>query len=325
MNLDKKLSRTWARMGPRAVYGSVMSQIALQDESLLLISADLGRSSGLATFYRDHPDKFINTGIAEQNMVGFAAGLSRVGYKVFASTFAPFASMRASEQVRMNLGYMEEPVRLVALGSGVSMAFLGNSHYGLEDLSIMRSIPGITIISPADCIELYKALSVMVEHNAPTYLRITGAPSAPTVYESDYDFKIGTPNWISPKSDINVFASGSVVAQCKKAIEEIEKKTGVAVGLLNIHTLKPLPEKFLSEIIAGSDLTFIVEEHTKTGGLRGAIAELVVDQGLDSRSIFTRTLPDHYLETGEYSYLLSLYGLDALALESFFMEKIANA
>ena len=130
IEITKRSARTMSRMGPRPTYGQAITAVGSINENVIALSADLGRSSGLDRFSKDFPSQFINTGIAEQNMVGVAAGLARTGFDVFASTFAPFASMRASEQVRMNMGYMEEPVKLVALGSGLAMGFLGNSHYG---------------------------------------------------------------------------------------------------------------------------------------------------------------------------------------------------
>ena len=159
----------------RAFYGQAMSDIAAANPNIMAVSADLGRSSGLDRFSKEYPEQFLNSGIAEQNMVGVSAGLARMGFDVFASTFAPFASMRASEQVRMNMGYMHEPVKLVALGSGLAMGFLGNSHYGLEDLAVMRAIPGLTVISPADCAEVYKTLEACVGFEHPVYIRLTGA------------------------------------------------------------------------------------------------------------------------------------------------------
>lgn len=321
MQITKKTARIWSRMGPRAVYGRIMSAIAKENENVLLISADLGRSSGLSSFYQAYPERFINTGIAEQNMVGFAAGLTRLDYDVFASTFAPFASMRASEQVRMNMGYMEEPVKLVALGSGVSMAFLGNSHFGLEDVAVMKTIPGLTIISPADCIELYKVMHATLEYKHPVYIRLTGAVNCPVVYEDDYDFEIGKPNWIISKSDINVFATGTTVGHAKKAIEKLNSE-GYSIGLLNIHTIKPLRDDIISSILKDTKQLFIFEEHTAVGGLKDSIYAVLIDNNISGISVVSHTLPNEFLETGEYEYLINLYKLDAVGIEAKIKEYI---
>lgn len=310
MKINKKTAKMWARMGPRAVYGRIMSAIARDNDDVLLMSADLGRSSGLASFYQSQPERFINTGIAEQNMIGVAAGLTRVNYSVYASTFAPFASMRAAEQVRMNMGYMQEPVKLVALGSGMAMGFLGNSHFGLEDVAVMKTIHNLTIISPADCIELYKVLTATLTYNSPVYIRLTGSINCPIVYEEDYDFKIGQPTWILPKSDVNVFATGTTVGQAKKAIEKLNSE-GYNIGLLNIHTIKPFDEALFASILTETKQLFIFEEHAKVGGLRSSIYDVLIDKNIRNIRVFSHTLPDSYLESGEYEYLLNRYQLDA--------------
>ncbi|SBS40434.1 1-deoxy-D-xylulose-5-phosphate synthase [Marinomonas spartinae] len=315
MQINKKLAKMWSRIGPRAVYGKIMSEIALANEDVLLMSADLGRSSGLASFYQEYPERFVNVGIAEQNMIGVAAGLTRLDYDTFASTFAPFASMRAAEQVRMNMGYMEEPVKLVALGSGLSMGFLGNSHFGLEDVAVMKTIHNLTIISPADCVELYKALNAVVGYKKPVYIRLTGGINSPVVYEDDYDFEIGKPIWILPKSDINVFATGTTVGQAKKAIEKLNEE-GFKIGLLNIHTIKPFDDSLVVNILMDTKQLFIFEEHTRVGGLRSSIYDVLVDNNIKGIEVVSHTLPDSYLETGEYDYLINRYELDAIGIEN---------
>ena len=151
-------------MGPRAMCGNFMLELAEKNENLMVMSANLGRSSGLDRYKAKYPDKYLDVGISEQNLIGVASGLAKEGFKVFVTSFAPFLSMRASEQVRMNLGYMKSNVKAVAIGSGVSMAMLGNSHFGLEDASIMRSIPNIVVLSPADCVEIFKVVHAAADY-----------------------------------------------------------------------------------------------------------------------------------------------------------------
>jgi transketolase len=310
VEINKKLAKRWSRMGPRAAYGKVMSIIAEENDDVLLMSADLGRSSGLASFYQNQPERFVNVGIAEQNMVGVAAGLTRANFKVYASTFAPFASMRAAEQVRMNMGYMHEPVKLVALGSGLSMGFLGNSHYGLEDVAVMKTIPNLTIISPADCIELYKVMVETLSYSHPVYIRLTGAVNCPVIYEDDYDFEIGKPNWVVNKGTVNVIAMGTTVGQAKLAVDRLNAE-GHSVGLLNMHTIKPFNKEVVLDGIKSSEQLYIFEEHTKVGGLVSSVYELMIEEKISNVDVVTKSLPDEYLETGEYEYLISLYGLDS--------------
>ena len=184
INFRDSDNKQWCRMGPRAMFGQFMIEIAKKNKKLIVISADLGRSSGLDRFKKEFPKNYISLGISEQNMIGIASGLAREGFKVFVTSFAPFISMRASEHVRMNLGYMRHNVNLVALGSGVTMGFLGNSHFGLEDLSVMRAIPNISISSPSDCAELKKTLfDYSFNDRGPSYIRLTGVPGSSPVYK----------------------------------------------------------------------------------------------------------------------------------------------
>jgi len=272
VELSSRNARTWSRIGPRAVYGQALTALATENENIIAMSADLGRSSGLDRFSKEYPDQFLNTGIAEQNMVGCAAGLARMGFDVFASTFAPFASMRASEQVRMNMGYMGEPVKLVALGSGLAMAYLGNSHFGLEDVAVMRTVPGLTIISPADCSEIYKTLEACVGFDQPVYIRLTGTPNAPVVYTEDYTFEIGKAVWLTPPREVMLISSGTTVGHCLLAAERL-KEADLDVGVLNMHTIKPLDAVALADVARHASTVFVIEEHTTVGGLGSAVLD----------------------------------------------------
>ena len=240
----------WARIGIRAFYGQALSSIAAENPNVMAVSADLGRSSGLDRFSKEYPDQFLNSGIAEQNMVGVSAGLARMGFDVFASTFAPFASMRASEQVRMNMGYMHEPVKLVALGSGLAMGFLGNSHYRLE-ISVMRAIPGLTIISPADCAEVYKTVEACIGFEHPVYIRLTGAVSCPVVILRIMTLRSAGPSGFARHRSHN-HLSWYNSRPLPKAAEALEED-GIDVGLLNMHTIKPLDEKAITKAVSASD------------------------------------------------------------------------
>lgn len=312
----------WSRIGIRAFYGQALSDIAAANPNVMAVSADLGRSSGLDRFSKEYPEQFLNSGIAEQNMVGVSAGLARMGFDVFASTFTPFASMRASEQVRMNMGYMHEPVKLVALGSGLAMGFLGNSHYGLEDLAVMRAIPGLTVISPADCAEVYKTLEACVGFEHPVYIRLTGAVSCPVVYTEDYDFEIGKAVWLREAQKVTVISAGTTVGHCLKAAAALEED-GINVGLLNMHTVKPLDCDAIANAVETSDTIFVVDEHTRIGGLGSAITDHIVEHHGMGVRLFCHGIDDRYVETGNYPFLLQKNGLDAAGIEAFIRTKLA--
>ena len=311
----------WSRIGIRAFYGQALSGLAAENPNVMAVSADLGRSSGLDRFSKEYPNQFLNAGIAEQNMVGVSAGLARMGFDVFASTFAPFASMRASEQVRMNMGYMHAPVKLVALGSGLAMGFLGNSHYGLEDLAVMRAIPGLTIISPADCAEVYKTLEACVGFEHPVYIRLTGAVSCPIVYTEDYDFEIGKAIWLRPAQKVTIISAGTTVGHCLKAAAALEED-GIDVGLLNMHTIKPLDEDAIAAAVSASDTIFVIEEHTKIAGLGSAITDHIVEHHGVGVRLFCHGIDDCYVETGNYPFLLQQNGFDAAGIENFVRSKL---
>ncbi|MGO4136435.1 transketolase family protein (plasmid) [Rhizobium leguminosarum] len=321
VELSSRNARTWSRIGPRAVYGQALTALATENENIIAMSADLGRSSGLDRFSKEYPDQFLNTGIAEQNMVGCAAGLARMGFDVFASTFAPFASMRASEQVRMNMGYMGEPVKLVALGSGLAMAYLGNSHFGLEDVAVMRTVPGLTIISPADCSEIYKTLEACVGFDQPVYIRLTGTPNAPVVYTEDYTFEIGKAVWLTPPREVMLISSGTTVGHCLLAAEKL-KEADLDVGVLNMHTIKPLDAVALADVARHASTVFVIEEHTTVGGLGSAILDHYNASGMPFPRIVTHGIPDRFVEAGDYAFMLKAARLDGEGIAGFLQEKL---
>jgi transketolase len=261
----------------------------------------------LDRFKKTYPNQFLNIGIAEQNMIGVASGLAKEGYNVFATSFAPFISMRASEQIRMNLGYMEMNVKAVAIGSGISMAFLGNSHYGIEDAAVMRSIPNLTVVSPADCAEIFKVVEAAAKFSGPMYIRLTGAVNNPPVYTENYDFRIGRAISLKEGFDVNIIACGTMVYESLEAAKILEEQ-GVSVGVMNMHTLKPLDTEAINKAIGKSKLLVTIEEHSIIGGLGGAVAEYV-SQFRDTQPLLRLGLPDIFGKTGDYRYLLEKYGL----------------
>jgi transketolase len=321
LEISSRNARAWSRIGPRAIYGQGLFALATLNPNIIALSADLGRSSGLDRFSKELPNQFVNVGIAEQNLVGCAAGLARMGFDAFASTFAPFASMRASEQVRMNMGYMREPVKLVALGSGLSMAYLGNSHFGLEDVAVMRTVPGLVIVAPADCGELQKLLGACVGFDRPVYIRLTGAMNAPVVYTEDYAFEIGRAIQLTPLREVMLISSGTTVGHCLGAVEMLAQ-LGIEAGVLNMHTIKPLDAAALSDVANCSSAIFVIEEHTTVGGLGSAILDHYNDVGRPFPPIFRHGIADCFVETGDYAFMLSQNRLDAEGIAGFVRERL---
>ena len=309
MNFNSTDTKQWSRMGPRAMFGKFMLDIAKKNKKLIVLSADLGRSSGLARFKIEFPNQYISIGISEQNLVGVASGLANEGYKVFVTSFAPFLSMRASEQIRMNLGYMKHNVNLVALGSGLSMGFLGNSHFGLEDIAIMRTVPNLNITCPADCSELGKVLyDYAFNDRGPSYIRLTGIPGSLNVYENNYKYRFGKNITLSKGNDILILSHGSILGQIKLSLN-ILKKSKISAELVNIVSLKPIDESII-KLLTKYKKIITFEEHTTVGGLGSIIAEKILKYKINSQ-LYSFSLPDKFGPTAKYDHLLKYHGLDA--------------
>jgi len=309
MNFNSTDTKQWSRMGPRAMFGRFMLDIAKKNKKLIILSADLGRSSGLARFKIEFPNQYISIGISEQNLIGVASGLADEGYKVFVTSFAPFLSMRASEQIRMNLGYMKHNVNLVALGSGLSMGFLGNSHFGLEDIAIMRTIPNLNITCPADCSELGKVLNdYAFNDRGPSYIRLTGVPGSVNVYEKNYKYRFGKNITLSKGSDVLILSHGSILGQIKLSLNTL-KKSKISAELVNIVSLKPIDESII-KLLSKYKKIITFEEHTTVGGLGSIIAEKILKYKINSQ-LYSFSLPDKFGPTAKYDHLLKYHGLDA--------------
>jgi len=321
LEITSSNARQWSRLGSRGVFGQAILSLGETRDNLLVLSADLGNSSGLDRFKNAYPEKFINIGIAEQNMIGVAAGLAKEGYNVFTTSFAPFIAMRSSEQIRMNMGYMNLNVKAVAIGSGIAMAMLGNSHYGIEDLSVMRSIPNLTVVSPADCVEIVKTVYAASEYDGPMYIRLTGAANNPMVYKEDYDFKIGKAITLREGTDITFIANGTMVYESLEAAKALEEQ-GISSSVVNMHTVKPLDTAVIDKAITTSRLIVTVEEHSVIGGLGSAVAEYTSGwQNTPPQLIIG--LPDYFGKAGEYRYLLEKYSLTGPQIVKRVAEKLA--
>ncbi|HAM99586.1 MAG TPA: transketolase [Marinilabiliales bacterium] len=300
--------RTWAKLGQRgAFFGVAVFDIAEQYPKLMIVTADLGFLSGLERFMNQHPQKFVNVGIAEQNMIGVSAGLADEGHIVFATTYATFITMRSCEQVRHYLGYMQSNVKIVGSGAGLVMGFSGNTHYTIEDLSMVRAIPNITILSPADATESVKIALAAANHNGPVYVRLTGELNNPMVYKEDYPFEIGKAVVLRPLGNVTVFATGSMVYNAIKAAEILEAK-GILVRVVNIHTIKPIDEAAIMESTQISKLLVSVEEHSKIGGLGAVVAECITQFGV-AVPLLRLGIDDAFKHCGNYKYNLEQNGL----------------
>ncbi len=301
IEITRAKAKLWSRLGARATFGQAILEMAKQRDDFYVLSADLCQSSGLVRFRDEYPDRFINAGIAEQNMIGLAAGLAKDGTNVFATSFAPFVTMRACEQVRMDMGYMQLNIKTVGLGSGLIMSQLGNSHFGIEDASVMRAIPGMTVIEPCDGVEIMKVVEALCDYNRPAYIRLTGGPGIPMVYDCDFDFKIGKAVRIREGKDIALIATGTMVYYANQAAAILSEK-GLDVAVIDMHTIKPLDTDAIDAEM-NKKLLVTIEEATIVGGLGSAVADYLAAKKTKPVQLMLG-IKDCFPHAGSYQYLL---------------------
>ncbi len=308
MEINDKLIKIWSTIGPRATFGMAALEFSKRYEDLMIVTSDVSTSAGLDRFRKTNPEKYLDVGIAEQNMIGIAAGLSSEGFKVITTTFSPFQTARCCEQIKVNLGYMKHKVCMVGLASGLVLGTLGYTHCSIEDIGILRSIPSITIISPADSLETVKAIEASITHENSCYIRLTGSANNPIVYNKDYNFEIGKSVKLKKGKDISIICSGAIVSECLKASEILEKK-GISCEVVNMHTIKPVDKQAVIEA-SKKKLIVTVEEHNILGGLGSAVAESKAQIKNSPKQIFIG-VNDIYDKGGEYVFLKEKHGLSS--------------
>ena len=300
MEINDRNIKIWSTIGSRATLGIAALDLAKKMENLMILTCDVSTSAGLDRYRKAFPDKYLDLGIAEQNMIGVAAGLASENFNVITTTFAPFQTMRCCEQIKVNLGYMGQKICMVGIASGLSLGTLGYTHCCIEDIGVLRSIPGITIISPADSLETVKALRAAVKSEKPSYLRLTGSSNNPIVYNKDYEFKIGKSIILKEGKDVTIFCNGSMVYQCIEAAKILETKN-ISCKVVNMHTIKPI-DKLAIEEACSSKLIVSVEEHNVVGGLGSAIAEHKSSLKKSPKQLFLG-VKDTYTKGGNYKFL----------------------
>jgi transketolase len=258
---------------------------------------------------RELSDQVINVGIAEQNMMGIATGLSSEGYTVFTSTFAPFQSMRCLEQIRVNQGYMHQKVIMAGLAGGVAYGELGFTHCTIEDVSIMRSIPNVAVVTPADCTEVVKIVEAAISYKDSVYIRLMDKTGIPIVYEDDYEFEIGKAVPIIESGKITILANGPVVHHAINAARKYAEDKGISVAVYDFHTVKPVDVELLIKLQKTTQAILTVEEHSIVGGLGGSVAEACSEIS-KSVPIFKLGFDDEYPHGALHETLLKDHHLD---------------
>ena len=302
MEINSSTIKMLSRIGSRATFGLAALELGANLDDLIILTGDTSTSAGLDRYKKIYPEKFLDVGIAEQNMIGIAAGLSSEGQRVMTTTFSTFQTMRCFEQIRVNIGYMNHKVCMVGLASGLVLGMLGYTHCSIEDVSIMRSIPGITVISPADCGETFKATLAAIDHDQSVYIRLTGGVPNRPVYLDDFDFTIGKANILREGKDIAIIACGTMVSNSLEAAELL-KEGGLEVSVIDMHTIKPIDKGIIDEFSKDFRLLVTVEEHSIIGGLGSAVSEYLCALN-EKPPLLTIGIPDLYGSSGGYKSLL---------------------
>lgn len=294
-------------MATRDVYGIVLAELGKQNQNIVVLDADLSCSTKTINFARSFPDRFFNMGVSEQDMIGTAVGLALTGKIPFASTFAIFATGRAWEQIRQSVCYSNANVKIVATHGGITVGEDGATHQAVEDIALMRVIPGMTVIVPTDALETAQCINEAVLHYGPVYIRL-GRSKVPSVLPENYRFQIGKAHVFSIGKDVNIIANGIMVAEALKA-SDILNKEGISTGVANFSTVKPIDEETLTTIAKNSKLIVTAEEHSIIGGLGSAVSEFIGENY--PVKVKRIGINDTFGCSGSWKELLIFYGLTA--------------
>lgn len=291
----------------RDAYGKALLELGEKDEKVIVLDADLAAATKTGAFKKAFPERFFDTGIAESNMMGIAAGLATTGYTVFASSFAMFAAGRAFEQVRNTIGYPHLNVKIGATHAGISVGEDGASHQCCEDIALMRTIPGMVIINPADDIEARAAVLAAAKYEGPVYMRF-GRLAVPRIFDENYKFEIGKAVTLKEGTDVTVIATGLLVAEAVEAAKILESE-GISVNLINMATIKPLDKEAVIAAAKKTGCIVTAEEHNIIGGLGSAVSEAVCEEY--PVPVVKLGVEDTFGKSGPAVELLHLFGLDA--------------
>mgnify|MGYP001137878879 CR=1 FL=1 len=294
-------------MATRDAYGMTLVELGKKYPNIVVLDADLSCSTKTALFAKNFPDRFFNMGVSEQDMMGTAAGLALTKKIPFASTFAIFATGRAWEQIRQTICYSYANVKIVATHGGITVGEDGATHQALEDVALMRVIPNMTVIVPADAYETAQSIVAAVDYYGPMYIRL-GRAKVPSILPAEYRFQIGKAYIFNLGKDVNIIANGIMVSEALKAAEKLNKE-GISTGVTNFSSVKPLDEETLLKIAKNSKLIVTAEEHSVIGGLGSAVAEFISQNHPVKLKIIG--VQDSFGCSGEWKELLKLYGLTA--------------
>ena len=298
------------KIATREAYGKALAEFGAEYENLVVLDADLAAATKTGVFKKAFPERFFDCGIAENNMIGVAVGLSLSGKIPFASSFAMFAAGRSFEQVRNSIGYPHCNVKIGATHAGVTVGEDGATHQCCEDIALMRTLPGMVILNPADAVEARLAVKAAIEYNGPVYLRF-GRMAVPVIYGDDYKFEIGRGVKLADGKDVSLIATGIEVEQALLA-RELLASEGISASVVNIPTIKPLDEELVIAEANACGAVVTCEEHTVIGGLGAAVAECLSEKR--PTPVLRVGVNDVFGRSGPAKELVSYFGLDAAAI-----------
>ena len=296
------------KIATRDSYGNALAELGTAHENVVVLDADLAAATKTGVFKKAHPERFIDCGIAESNMMGVAAGLAAAGKVPFASSFAMFAAGRAFEQIRNSIGYPKLNVKIGATHAGISVGEDGATHQCNEDIALMRTIPGMVVINPSDDVEARAAVKAAYEHVGPVYMRF-GRLAVPVINDrEDYKFELGKGVVLREGKDLTIVATGLPVSNCLEAAEKLAAD-GIDAKVINIHTIKPLDEELIVAAAKETGKVVTVEEHSVIGGLGSAVCDVLCEQA--PTKVLKIGVNDTFGESGPAVELVKKYGLDA--------------
>ena len=295
------------KISTRSAYGDALVELGKKDPNIIVMDADLSKSTMTAGFKKEFPERFFNAGIAEANLMGMAAGLALSGKTVFASTFAMFAAGRAYEIIRNSIGYPHANVKVCATHAGITVGEDGASHQCIEDLALMRVIPGMTVVHPADATSTAKLLGQIAEMDGPAYVRL-GRLNIPVIYDEAADIKLGKGNVVREGKDYTVIACGLMVNEAMIAAETLAAE-GIDIRIIDMHTIKPIDEEIIMKAAAETKGIVTAEEHSVIGGLGSAVAEVVCTK-CPTKTVMVG-VQDRFGQSGKPPLLMKEYNITA--------------
>ena len=298
------------RIATRESFGKALVELGRENENVVVLTADLAGATKTSLFEKEFPDRFINVGIAEQNMIGISAGLATTGKIPFASTFAMFAAGRAYDQIRNSVAYPKLNVKICGTHAGVTVGEDGATHQMLEDLSLMRSIPNMTVLCTSDDVQTRWAIKEMAKIDGPVYIRLARV-ATPVIYDENQNFEIGKMVQIGDGTDATVFATGVEVAEALKAKEELEKEN-INIRVVDVHTIKPIDREMIIKCAKETKKLITIEDHSIIGGLGTAVCEVLAEEY--PTKVIRMGMKDEFGKSGKAEQLLKYFKLDSEAI-----------